>query len=266
MVQKLSLMLPAGGGGDATIVADMYGDLLNTTNFVNVTYDEFLSEDLIDNGSSNMLFVAFERKYTFTAGQVLQSIDLYDSGESLIVDKALISVDYTDSGTPTIEASADGGLNWETVTNNTVHDFSNTGTDLRIRFTAGGTGEVRSWAYLYQWQVLPSRNERASEAHQTNYTLVNEDVGITFTNEGATGSFIFDLDAGLNRGSFFRFAKVENFDFTIRANGNEYIADSSLNGTVVNSTSVNYIPTITLQKITDTKWAIMSAFGIWETF
>lgn len=140
------------GTGDLTNESDQYADLLGRTIYQNITYDEFAevtaSNPLV--ASSTMSYDSVDKLYDFTVGEITTSANLYDSVSALNpVTEAMISIDYTDSGTPTIEATADGGTHWETVENNKVHTFTNTGIDLRIRFTAGGTGELKSWAILY---------------------------------------------------------------------------------------------------------------------
>jgi len=78
-----------------------------------------------------------------------KSVDLFDSNTGLsLVTNCMISVDHTDSGTPTVEATADG-IKWDTVILNEVHTFTNTGIVLKIRFTGSGTGSINNWAYLY---------------------------------------------------------------------------------------------------------------------
>ena len=48
------------------------------------------------------------------------------------------------SGAFLYEVTANGGSNWETTTSGTLHEFTNTGTDLRFRVTenATSTGEI----------------------------------------------------------------------------------------------------------------------------
>ena len=77
---------------------------------------------------------------SFTSGQVAQSseIDLRHG----IITKALLNSTEA-SGSFTYEMTADG-TNFETVTPGTLHNFTNTGTDLRWRATenAASTGEI----------------------------------------------------------------------------------------------------------------------------
>jgi len=49
-------------------------------------------------------------------------------------------LDVTITGSYTYELSADGGANWETVTNQVSHTFTNVGSDLRVRITESTSG------------------------------------------------------------------------------------------------------------------------------
>ena len=154
--EKIKQVIDAGGGGggtgDASVAWDTYSDLLNSTAFLNATFDSFDSTAYIDIVTSDMIYDEVLKQYDFSAGEILQSINLFDSVSGITsVDKCLISIDYEDTGTPTIQASANGGVNWDSVTLNTIHEFSFPGNDLRLKFTGGGTGSVLSWAILYNY-------------------------------------------------------------------------------------------------------------------
>ena len=66
-------------------------------------------------------------------------LNLYNNGT--ITQARILS---TNTGTFIYELSADGGLNWEVVTNGVTHIFTNTGIDLRFRITESGasTGTI----------------------------------------------------------------------------------------------------------------------------
>ena len=141
----------SGGGG--TSLADMYSDLLDGSIYQNATYDDMTTEALTDAGNTTMDYSLADERYNFTTTEVLQSDDLFDSTLTATLSATgltdcLVSVNYVDSGTPTIQVTTDG-TNWETVTNNAVKSISSPGTTLKIRFTAGGTGYVDSWAVYY---------------------------------------------------------------------------------------------------------------------
>jgi hypothetical protein len=74
---------------------------------------------------------------TFEDGYYARSETLFNCGT---VKTATIYVD--DPINLTFELTANGGTNWETVTHNTLHTFTNQGTDLRFRITATGNAEI----------------------------------------------------------------------------------------------------------------------------
>ena len=90
-------------------------------------------------------------KYTYAANNVIQSVNLFDALVGGTFNQMMVSVEYTTSDTILIEATVNGGSNWETISNNEIHNFAQTGNDLRIRMTASGSasGEVSSWAIFY---------------------------------------------------------------------------------------------------------------------
>ncbi len=49
----------------------------------------------------------------------------------------------------TLQLSADGGDNWETVTNDTEHTFTNTGDTLKIKITASNTSYITRYTVDY---------------------------------------------------------------------------------------------------------------------
>lgn len=143
----------SGGSGsvDLSIESDFYSDFLNDSIFLRSTYDDFEDESLIDATPTTMSFDALNHRYDFTAGQVLQSVNLFDPLSTLVaIDKISLWVEHTDSGTPTIEISVDGGANFEAITPGNVFIPSFVGVDIRIRFTASGIGVVKHWGVLYE--------------------------------------------------------------------------------------------------------------------
>lgn len=128
--------------------ADLYSDVLASSCYNNCSWDTFTVTTLVDVGNTTMDLDVEIQRYDFTVGEVLQSNDLYDPLLAITVDECMVSIDYVDSGSPTIEVTADG-TNWEIATNNALHSFTNTGSTLKLRFTAGGTGYIKSWAIFY---------------------------------------------------------------------------------------------------------------------
>ena len=141
------------GEGDVGFEADMYHDLLQRSYYEHSTFnackEPASSDPLLDN-ATNMTFDATNDRFDFTTGQILQSTNLYDSEAGLSeITEAMVFFDYVDGATPTVEMTADG-VNWETVANSVIHQFTDTGLDLRVRFTGGGTGQIDSFCILYK--------------------------------------------------------------------------------------------------------------------
>lgn len=159
---------------------DIYGDILGGSKYEFGTFDDFKDESLTDAANTDMTHDPNNSKYTFTAAEQVQSDDLFDSNSGLTeVTEALIEILYTDSGTPTVQATADG-TNWETVTPGEIHTFTNTGIVLKLRFIGGGTGEVTSWGIFYK--------ENTEEIVEPN-NFVRWDELRTFRNKIINGNF-----------------------------------------------------------------------------
>ena len=126
-----------GDEGDASAVEDLYSDLLRTTIFLNASYDEFgnipENDDLID--STDMVYTQKTKIYTYTAGQHIQSTNLYDPiTDMAFIDYILPSANFYGTVPPTIEVTSDG-VNWFVVGNNVLLRMptESAGTDLRMR-------------------------------------------------------------------------------------------------------------------------------------
>lgn len=80
---------------------------------------------------------------SFTTGQVAQSKSLALPSANIASATFIIdTTQVTNPGNLTFYLSADGGSNWEQVTLNTGHTFTNQGTDLKCRVVASGTASI----------------------------------------------------------------------------------------------------------------------------
>ncbi len=142
------LRISGSGGGDTEF--DSYQDLLDGSIYLSLTWDSFRDTLKINVGNTTMIHDTENSfgSFDFTPGQVIESINLIDPLYIDVIDQCMVSVDIDDSGVTIIEASADG-INWETVVNNQIHEFTNTGTQIKLRVTGGSTGVIRSWGVLY---------------------------------------------------------------------------------------------------------------------
>lgn len=106
----------------------------------NIYNENFNDTDFKDTGNTTATWTG-TGSVTFTADQVARStsIDL-DNGT---ITQATMTPTIVSGTTFTLELSANGGTNFETVTSGVRHFFTNTGTDLIWRATIGkGTGEI----------------------------------------------------------------------------------------------------------------------------
>lgn len=71
--------------------------------------------------------------------------------------------------------------------------------------------------------TLNGRELRTVEAKTANYTVTAEDIGKTFTNEGASGAITFALPAA-TVGLWYRFTALAAQELRIDPNGTETIA------------------------------------------
>ena len=82
-------------------------------------------------------------RWTFTGSQVIQTSEIYLDSTTITNARLDIATDnITNPANLTYALSADGGSNWETVTLNTSHTFTNIGTDLRLKITSSGNATI----------------------------------------------------------------------------------------------------------------------------
>jgi len=151
---KLEKRLIADGGGENSFIlghnsagvlgTNLLGDRRQavTLQFLqqggNVYLEDFLNDDFEGAGTASWSSTG---SVTFTSGQIALSTEIdFNNGT---ITQAIITPTIS-SGTFTLELSADGGSNFETVTSGVLHLFTNTGTDLRFRITesAASTGTI----------------------------------------------------------------------------------------------------------------------------
>lgn len=119
---------------------------VETTPFVvnpnNIFRERFRDNYFENTGSTTADWgdVSGQMDFTNTEVAVSNSIALNDG----TITKATITVTVSsgDVADLTFELTANGGSNWESVTHNTQHTFTNTGTDLRFRITASGSVSI----------------------------------------------------------------------------------------------------------------------------
>ena len=102
--------------------------------------EHFTDTNFRDTGSATTAdWAATAEELAFTSGEIAQSREVaYNDG---VVQAATLSVTVKtgSSSDLTLQLSANGGSDWETVTLDNEHTFVKTGSDLRFKFTAAGT-------------------------------------------------------------------------------------------------------------------------------
>lgn len=106
------------------------------TNINNTFRTRFDTSDFKNSGSTTATWSG-NGVVSFTTSQVATSSTCFNCGT---VKTATIYVD--DPTNLAFEMTANGGTNWESVTHNELHTFTNTGSDLRFRLTASGTASI----------------------------------------------------------------------------------------------------------------------------
>jgi hypothetical protein len=110
--------------------------------YLNV-YTETFGDDDFKSASTNATWSNANKWLSYTSGQIGQSTSV-DYANGTITDAKITVV--IDSGTFTLQLSANGGTNWENATSGVLLHFTNTGTDLRWKITEAGasTGKITS--------------------------------------------------------------------------------------------------------------------------
>jgi len=104
----------------------------------NVYIETFYDSDFKDAVNTT---ASWSNGLNFNAYQTAQSVSIdYNNG---VITTCLLTATVS-SGSFNFSLSADGGVNWETVTNGVLHNFTHTGTDLRFKIVeaAGSTGSI----------------------------------------------------------------------------------------------------------------------------
>jgi hypothetical protein len=165
-----------GGGGEGTTASQSYSDYLNTSTFEQGFYEDFSDDDYIDlDNTTADADVIVDNNTTFQVGEILQTKNLFDDTFSLTnIPRVLILLSANFSEFLQIEVT-NNGTDWFQITTNSVKVFTTVGTDLRVRFTNTGTGEVilTDWAIFYNDdEISPSflfSNERVPLNQTINF-------------------------------------------------------------------------------------------------
>lgn len=103
---------------------------------------------------------------------------------------------------------------------------------------------------------------------QSAITVTKADTGKVFVSEiGSLGKAVYTLPATTagDTGIQFTFAKIGDGSISIKASGDDVVADSSVGGEIYNNFSIETYATITLLLVRGNRWIIMGAHGTWST-
>lgn len=110
----------------------------------NNTWRDYLRDtDFVDTGSTTATVSTANFDITFTGVQTYQTVSIFTNSKTII--QATLKIDTTNitsAGNLTYYLSANGGSNWETVTLDTEHTFTNTGTDLRLKIVSSANAAI----------------------------------------------------------------------------------------------------------------------------
>jgi len=117
-------------------------ELMSVVN-VNKVYKEYFRDNYFENsGSSTADWAISSGELSFTNTEIAQSNPVAYADGTIV--RATLSMNFSSgsSGLILSELSANGGNNFETVTNNVSHLFTNTGSSLIFRLTSSGTAVI----------------------------------------------------------------------------------------------------------------------------
>jgi len=135
-----------GGGQQVVGSSGRVNTVLSVVNINNKFREYFKDTSFEDTSTTTADWADTVGQIDFTVGEIAQSLSTYLDTANVVA--ATLTVD--DDTNLTLQLSADGGSNWETVTNETEHAFTNTGNDLRFKFTATGNATVTSVRIKYR--------------------------------------------------------------------------------------------------------------------
>lgn len=109
----------------------------------NIWREAIRDETFNDTGNTTADWDTTNFRWDFNNTEIIQTLTIFDNSTTITNARLdIASGNITSVGNLTFELSADGGSNWETVTLNTSHTFTNTGTDLRLKITASGNATI----------------------------------------------------------------------------------------------------------------------------
>ena len=109
----------------------------------NIAEEYIYDNDFKDTGNTTATWDNSAFQWDFTGSQVIQTSSIHLGGATATTGRITFpTANITNPGNVTYELTADGGSNWEPISLNTIHTFTNTGTDMRARATSSGNATI----------------------------------------------------------------------------------------------------------------------------
>lgn len=121
-------------GGAGRVLTKVY-----VVNPNNTFREHFCDTSFEDSSSTTANWGGVVGECSFVSGDVAQSLTIAKDGNNF--SRAIIYVD--DDSNVSLYLSADGGSNWESVSNGVWHSFTNVGDDLRFKIVASGNATIK---------------------------------------------------------------------------------------------------------------------------
>jgi len=114
---------------------------IRVTNPDNIFRERFREDTYEDSDNTTATWDTSNYNITFTNGEIVQSNHIARNGTSY--STATMTIQGTDITNLTLYLSADGGTNWEEITNNIEHNFSDSSTDgIKFKIVATGSATI----------------------------------------------------------------------------------------------------------------------------
>lgn len=113
----------------------------------NTFHEHFRYNDFEDTGLTTANWDTSNYEISFTAAEIVQTLSLFLN--IINITNARLDITGTGLANLTLQLSSDGGSNFETVTNGTLHTFTNVGQDLRFKATSSGVATITEITIRY---------------------------------------------------------------------------------------------------------------------
>jgi hypothetical protein len=178
---------------------------------------------------------------------------------SLTQSAGIVAVTETDW--TTTASTQDSSLRFYTTENGAVGEVMRLNSNKAVVFNGGALSGASSLTVSG-----PISGKKPSSTKTNNYNVLTTDTGSTLIMNAATAkTFSLPSVDATNVGVWCTFVKIGAGQVTIDAADSDTIADSGAGDTIYNGQANETSATITLELVSETKWAITGASGTWTT-